>query len=94
MISKIWKYPLKPGENEIELPYWAKLVHTGCDPSGKPCAWFTVSTPDGERTIVRELNLIATGQEFDGEKWRYHSTIHHYDPPLFGFVWHVLTRIV
>ena len=85
--SKIYKYPLLPGLNEIEIPVDSFLVHCGVDGAGSPSAYFQV--PSGqEKKTTEDLLLVGTGMEFDGKCWKHQHTFND-----GVYVWHIFTRI-
>jgi hypothetical protein len=82
-MSKIYKYTLSPGEQEISLPNHALLVFAALDGEGKSCVWAQVD-PDSQ-AFARKVQVVATGQEYDEKEWIY--TFSWKDGP---FIWHLL----
>ena len=82
-MSKIYKYPLKPGEQEISIPNHAVLVFASLDGEGKSCVWAQVG--QDSTGYARKVQVVATGQEYDENDWVY--TFSWKDGP---FIWHLL----
>lgn len=56
----IWKFPLRITDHfTVIMPFGAKLLHVGLDPSGAPCVWAEVDTdaPAQERLLA----IVGTG---------------------------------
>ena len=84
-MTAIYKYPLEPGENTIEFPNFGVLAFAGKDGTGRSSVWAQVD-PE-QRTSPRKVKVVATGQEYDSNKWTYAFT--WIDGP---FVWHLLVE--
>lgn len=77
----VWKFPLQPGVNRIDMPWGAELLHVALDPAGMPCVWARVAlaAPRTTRTVF----VCGTGHAAsDG---RYVGTFHL---PAEGLVFH------
>ncbi len=62
MTRAIWKFTLEPGDQTVEMPRNAKLVHVGAQ-GNECCVWFEVA-PESER-IARAFRVVMTGEEYD-----------------------------
>jgi hypothetical protein len=82
MSAVIYKYPLGeyPGITQMAMPAGARIVHVG-EQYGCVTVWAIVDR--GAPLKVRHLNVVATGEDFDGE---YVSTAQM----STGLVWHVV----
>ena len=70
-MNVIWKYPLGPGKNELKLPKGAELLTAQMQGSG-PQLWVKLD-PKAEK-VYREVRVLATGEAFNGDGFRYIST--------------------
>lgn len=70
--SKIWKFELEPGEQSLRMPRLENIVHAGPDGNNNPCLWAQVNH-DSNIGHYR-FNVVATGEEFDSEKWVHCKT--------------------
>jgi hypothetical protein len=82
-MSKIWKFELAHGEQTLEMPKLEDVVHAGIDNTNTSCIWAQVDPSTDKRKF--EVRVVATGEEFDREKWLHCKTWSQ--GPL---VWHLL----
>jgi hypothetical protein len=84
MTQTIWKFKLRTeGTQTIEIPAGAKLLHVGHQRS-MLYLWALVNP--GKNIVEREINIIGTGHDFDGEMAeKYIGTVQLDDL----FVWHI-----
>jgi len=68
---EIWKYPLGPGENVLEMPSGAEILTVQVQ-GHQPVLWAKVipNLPK-EKRIIR---VLATGEGFNGTGLKYIST--------------------
>lgn len=71
---KILKYELNPGDQTIELPEDAEILHVGAQ-ADKVCLWAIV---DPEITDMESyaISVFATGEELPEEPGEYLGTVH------------------
>jgi len=60
---KIWKYDLNTGENLIQIPKQAQIVHVGKQGDYDFYLWAKVD-PDAA-VETRQFHVVETGEEFD-----------------------------
>lgn len=77
----IWKYSLKLGHNEVEMPQGAPVVHVSAK-EGVVTVWAIVA-PDSKYEM-RHFEVVGTGHPLP-EHWHYLGTAH-----IYPYVWHVL----
>jgi len=62
MTRAIWKFTLKLGDQSVEMPRNAKVVHVGAQ-GDNCCVWLEVA-PKSAR-IARVFRVVMTGEEYD-----------------------------
>lgn len=86
MKSIIYKYPLRPGMNEIVLPISNEICEFAQDPkNGILTVWSRHLVKDEMRKAFK-FWIVATGEEFDSTGWSFYKTA----VCQSGFVWHLL----
>lgn len=82
----IWKYPLHPGDNMIEMPLDSRPLHVDMQ-GNEPCMWVLV--PNSEALLEkRRFKVYGTGHEIIEAC----HCLRHVATFLMGFgalVWHV-----
>jgi hypothetical protein len=71
--KQIWKYPLNPGVNYIDMPVDSQIlcVH---EQHGVAAIWAQVNTQETQ-TVERCILVVATGESFKTEGQEYIGTI-------------------
>lgn len=83
---------MKLGANEHILPLGARVIHFSVDPKvDKLMAWIAHTDPT-EQTMhsLQRFDVIATGQEYNGELW---EPIRTFVDERSGLVWHLLVEL-
>lgn len=85
-MKTVYKYPIQiADEQEVSMPYDAKVIHVGLDPQGTPCLWAKVESnnrPEPVRVLV-----VGTGGPIP--YMPYHEERHVGSFTQGPFVWHV-----
>ena len=85
-MTTIHKYPLAyTGENEVQMPTGAEIIHAGPDPKGALCIWAKV---DADKPLEpRGIFVAGTGLGIPDDG------LHHLGSCVCGsFVWHIFSR--
>lgn len=87
MSAAVWKFPLVPGPNVLQMPKGARVLHVH-DQNGVPCLWALVD-PDA-KVDMRGFLVAGTGQLLsdDIERATYHGAA-HCRSYVTTLVWHV-----
>ncbi len=89
MKKQIWKYVLKRGSLNHEIPFGATFLHVG-DQFGDICLWFEVD-PLAEKKM-RQFEVFGTGDELEydiGAERKHLGTIKSCGGRL---IWHIYER--
>lgn len=87
-MKTIYKYPIKVGSNNIELPKNSKILYFGTDGSGFPSIWVLVDIEEEQES--RHLECVGTGWYLD-EILGNSNYIYIGSTVIFnGLVWHLL----
>jgi hypothetical protein len=82
-MSRIFKYPLSIESTQVaQLPIGARIL-TIKEQEGVPTLWAVVDQTELMADV--QVKIVATGEEFEIEPWRYITTLVMEN----GLVWHV-----
>lgn len=84
-MSKVYKYDLGPGVNNVKAPRGSTLVHCGLDGKGEPCVYYQVNESD--EIVTHMLLLIGTGNAFDEKIWEHFQSFNQVE-----YVWHIFKK--
>jgi hypothetical protein len=82
-MKTVWKFPIRIAADQIVLmPFGAKILHVGLDPSSQPCLWANVTSSNVP--VERSVHISGTGHPIpDGDNRHVGSFVDG------SFVWHV-----
>ena len=82
-MSTIWKFPIEiTDEQEVSMPWGARIIHAGLDPAGVPSVWAIVEPGNTDKS--REgISIRGTGHPLPDSATYLNSFNHG------PFVWHV-----
>jgi len=84
-MEKIYKYPLAVQELQlIEIPIGSRVLSAQAQ-GDVPTIWAMHSQEEDKVNV--EVRMVATGEEFEVEDWRFIDTVQ-----IGSFVWHVFMR--
>ncbi len=84
-MARIYKYGLEAKLLQtVELPIGSQILSIQMQ-FGRPTIWAMHEQNENKATV--EVRLVATGEEFDIENWRYIETVQDGE-----FVWHIFMR--
>ena len=83
----IFKYPLEPGENQIEMPQNPQFLSVGYQAHDKVVLWAMVN-PNSPRQL-QTFHVVPTGVPFDVAWDKFIGTV-QMPSPLGELVFHVL----
>jgi hypothetical protein len=64
-VITIWKFKLKHGMSEVEMPTNTQGLSVGRDADGTPCIWAQVDTESPK--MVHKVYVVGTGEELTPE---------------------------
>jgi hypothetical protein len=85
MTKRIFKYPLKTGTNELELPVGSLILDVICQ--NKTLTMY-VMVNDTEDKVTRTIQVFGTGWVLPEENLEYINTV-----DVGIFVWHVFEQL-
>lgn len=89
MRINIFKYPVNPGYNSIEMVQKSELLSVGLDPQGRICIWAKHELKlESGLSEEREILILGTGNPSDlPEEFKFLGTVQ--DGP---FMWHAFGK--
>jgi hypothetical protein len=83
-MQTVHKYPIEIiAEQEISMPFGAKVIHAGLDPQGNPCVWAEVESTNTPEPV--RLFVVGTGHTMPDEAATHVGSFVHDS----FFMWHV-----
>lgn len=70
-LQRVWKYPLKPGPNKVEIHECWEFAHFGHQ-NGIPTMWAVINEAESKK--VESLWVVPTNAEIDRDSNEYLGT--------------------